>query len=47
MKTASGPLLQIPDNDALADDVTAQEMFDVYQDCLKYKQPPPPKSTSP
>lgn len=41
MDTAHGPLLQIPDNGALADYVTGDEMLDVYKACLKYKKAHP------
>lgn len=41
METAHGPLLQIPDNGALADYVTGQEMLRVYQACLDYKKAHP------
>lgn len=41
MKTEHGPLLQIPDNGALADYVTGEEMLEVYKACLAYKRKNP------
>lgn len=41
MKTKNGPLLQIPDNGALADYVTGEEMLEVYKACLAFKKKHP------